>query len=271
MKTKAISILCVCVMLLALCAGCSQKGAETAEPALSDGVYSAVFETDSSMFHVNEALDGRGTLTVENGEMTIHVTLASTRIVNLYPGTAEEAQAEGAVLLMPSVDEVTYSDGMTEEAYGFDLPVPALDTEFDCAILGESGRWFDHKVKVYDPIPADAETGTETAGLPDGEYTIDVTLSGGSGKASVESPARITSKNGTAEVLIVMSSPHYEYMTVGDVQYDPVNEDGNSAFLIPFNPDIDGNMEVSALTTAMSEPHLIDYTLNFNMISIKGE
>ena len=60
------------------------SAAETA--ALPDGVYTAEFDTDSSMFHANEACDGKGTLTVENGQMTFHVSLASTHIVNLYLG-----------------------------------------------------------------------------------------------------------------------------------------------------------------------------------------
>ena len=120
---------------------------------LQDGVYLAEFDTDSTMFHVNEAKDGKGELTVENGEMTIHISLVSKKIVNLFPGTAEDAQKEGAVLLEPTTDTITYSDGMSEEVYGFDVPVPALDKEFDVAILGESGSWFDHKVTVSHPEP----------------------------------------------------------------------------------------------------------------------
>ena len=49
-----------------------------------DGVYTAEFDTDSSMFHVNEANDGKGTLTVKDGKMTIHVSLVSKSIVNLF-------------------------------------------------------------------------------------------------------------------------------------------------------------------------------------------
>ena len=64
-----------------------------AEAALPDGVYTADFETDSSMFHPNEACNGKGTLTVENGVMTFHVSLASKKIVNLYPGLAADAEA----------------------------------------------------------------------------------------------------------------------------------------------------------------------------------
>ena len=112
--------------------------AEEAGPALADGVYTAEFDTDSSMFHANEACDGKGTLTVEDGKMTIHVSLASTSIVNLFPGLAEDAQKDGAELLQPTTDTVTYSDGLSEEVYGFDIPVPALDTEFDVALIGKT-------------------------------------------------------------------------------------------------------------------------------------
>ncbi len=128
------------------------SGAQTPE----DGVYTAKFNTDSSMFHVNEADDGRGTLTVENGEMTIHVSLVSKRIVNLYPGKAADAEkADAAALLQPTTDTVTYSDGLTEDVYGFDIPVPALEKEFDLALIGTEGKWYDHKVSVSDVKPAE--------------------------------------------------------------------------------------------------------------------
>jgi len=95
--------------------------------------------------------NGKGELTVKDGKMTIHVSLASKNIVNLFPGTADEAQAEGAVLLEPTVDVVEYSDGTTEEVFGFDIPVPALDEEFDLALIGKKGVWYDHKVTVESP------------------------------------------------------------------------------------------------------------------------
>lgn len=128
---------------------------EAPEVALEDGVYTAEFDTDSGMFHVSEACDGKGTLTVQDGAMTIHVSLASKNIVNLYPGLAEDAQKEGAEVLEPTTDSVTYSDGITEEVYGFDIPVPALDEEFDLALLGTKGTWYDHKVIVSNPEPVE--------------------------------------------------------------------------------------------------------------------
>ena len=115
---------------------------------LADGTYEAKFTTDSSMFRVNEAKDGKGELTVKDGQMTIHVSLTSKNIVNLFPGLAEDAQKDGAKLLEPTVDKVTYSDGTSEEVYGFDVPVPALDKEFDLALIGTKGVWYDHKVTV---------------------------------------------------------------------------------------------------------------------------
>lgn len=120
---------------------------------LEDGTYTAEFQTDSGMFHVSEACEGKGTLTVKNGEMTIHISLGSKNIVNLYPGLAEDAKKDGAVLLQPTEDTVTYSDGITEEVYGFDVPVPSLDEEFDLALIGTKGVWYDHKVSVSNPQP----------------------------------------------------------------------------------------------------------------------
>lgn len=121
---------------------------------LADGVYTATFKTDSGMFKVNEANKDQGILTVENGRMTIHISLTSKSILNLFPGLAEDAKKEGAVLLQPTTDMVDYHDGTApEEVYGFDVPVPAIGEEFDLAIIGKKGVWYDHKVVVLNPVP----------------------------------------------------------------------------------------------------------------------
>ena len=119
--------------------------------SLTDGTYSVAFNTDSSMFHVNEANNGRGVLTVKDGKMTIHISLVSKKIVNLFVGTAADAAKDGAAVLEPTTDKVTYEDGTVEEVYGFNVPVESLDKEFDLAILGTKGEWYDHKVSVSDP------------------------------------------------------------------------------------------------------------------------
>ena len=126
----------------------SESAAASSARALEDGTYTAEFDTDSSMFHVNEASDGKGTLTVEDGQMTLHISLQSKKIVNLYVGMAADAPDHEADWLQPTTDTVTYSDGTSEEVYGFDVPVEALDTDFQLAILGTKGKWYDHTVSV---------------------------------------------------------------------------------------------------------------------------
>ena len=170
MKKKLLVLVLSAVMAVGMMSGCGAKSdtsegeakveqdasskegkkEETPKCELEDGTYTAEFKTDSGMFHVNEANDGKGVLTVENGKMTIHVSLASKKIVNLYPGLAEDAQKDGAKLIQPTTEEVTYSDGSKEEVYAFDVPVEALDQEFDLALIGTKGKWYDHKVSVSD-------------------------------------------------------------------------------------------------------------------------
>ena len=239
----------------------ASSAAETA--ALPDGVYTAEFDTDSSMFHANETCDGKGTLTVENGQMTFHVSLASTHIVNLYLGKASDAADHEADWLQPTTDTVTYSDGTSEEVYGFDIPVTAVDTDFDLAILGTKGKWYDHVVSVRNAVQQ-----AGTAAPADGTYTCEVTLEGGSGRATVESPAALTVADGKMTAAIVWSSPNYDYMLVDGEKYLPTNTEGNSTFEIPVSA-LDTALDVTADTVAMSTPHEIEYTLTFDSASLK--
>lgn len=184
MKSKTVTVILAVAMSLSLITGCSgntagapaaapseaaeeaEAPAETEEPAeepeeketeetaeaapsgLEDGEYTATFKTDGDMFHVNEAYGDKGTLTVKDGKMTIHISLPSKNIVNLFPGTSEDAQKDDAVLLEPTIDKVKYDDGTEDEVHGFDIPVPVLDEEFDLALIGTKGKWYDHKVTV---------------------------------------------------------------------------------------------------------------------------
>ena len=270
------------------------------EPELEDGTYKVDFNTDSCMFHENpDYNDGKATLTVKDGKMTVHITLNSKNIVQLFLGSAEDAQKDGAEVLEPTTDTVTYSDGMSEEVYGFDIPVPAIDEEFDVALIGTKGKWYDHKVSVKNPVKSDdtdakkddkenkdadskaddtdkdAKDSKTSEGktladlnLEDGDYTMDVTLTGGSGRATIDSPAAIKVEGDKATATIVWSSPNYDYMLVDGEKYEPVNKDGNSTFEIPVSV-FDAEMEVTADTVAMSEPHEIDYTLNFDSTTAK--
>ena len=238
----------------------SESAAASSAQALEDGTYTAEFDTDSSMFHVNEASDGKGTLTVEDGQMTLHVSLQSKKIVNLYVGMAADAPDHEADWLQPTTDTVTYSDGTSEEVYGFDVPVEALDTDFQLAILGTKGKWYDHTVSVRN-VEAQAAEAVETPA--DGSYTCEVTLEGGSGRATVDSPAALTVADGKMTATIVWSSPNYDYMIVDGEKYLPTNTEGNSTFEIPVSA-LGTPLSVVADTVAMSTPHEIEYTLTFS-------
>ena len=188
MKKKMVAVLMAATMVAAVIAGCGDKVVQESEPqtteavseevkeenvesvtaekaeepaedtaVLEDGTYTATFTTDSSMFHINEAYGDKGILKVQNGEMTIHITLPSKNIVNLFPGSAEDAQKDGAVLLEPTTDIVKYEDGTTEEVYGFDVPVPAIDAGFPLALIGTKGKWYDHEVTVSDVQASNGE------------------------------------------------------------------------------------------------------------------
>ena len=243
------------------------------EAQLPDGVYTAEFSTDSSMFHVSEACDGKGTLTVKDGVMTIHISLGSKKILNLYPGLAEDAAKDGAVLLEPTTDTVTYSDGMTEEVYGFDVPVPVIGEEFDLALIGTKGKWYDHKVKVSDPVAEDSREAANgsfaMSTLTDGSYTIELTMEGGSGRASIQSPAQITVTDGAATAILEWSSPNYDYMLVNGEKYLPVNTEGNSVFEVPVEA-LDAPLTMIGDTVAMSTPHEVEYTVTFHSETLES-
>lgn len=286
--TRFISLLAVSALLAASLAGCGSSASSVASSAsseavssvaesavseaasesaaassartLEDGTYTAEFDTDSSMFHVNEASDGKGTLTVEDGQMTLHISLQSKKIVNLYVGMAADAPDHEADWLQPTTDTVTYSDGTSEEVYGFDVPVEALDTDFQLAILGTKGKWYDHTVSVRN-VEAQAAEAVETPA--DGSYTCEVTLEGGSGRATVDSPAALTVADGKMTATIVWSSPNYDYMIVDGEKYLPTNTEGNSTFEIPVSA-LGTPLSVVADTVAMSTPHEIEYTLTFS-------
>lgn len=297
MKKYIAVIMLLMAMLLTGCAGntnneqaSTQENTQAStqkEAELADGVYTAEFNTDSSMFHVNEACDGKGKLTVENGQMTIHISLASTHIVNLYVGLADDAAKDGAELLEPTTDTVTYSDGTSEEVYGFDVPVPALDEEFDLAILGTKGKWYDHKVSVTNAVAGYNESGEDASQAPtedtlieseveykdsleEGTYKVDIKFEGGSGRASIQSPVTLTvAADGKMTAAVEWSSPNYDYMIVDGEKLFPVNTDGNSVFEIPV-AGFDTPITVIGDTVAMSKPHEIEYTLTFLSDTLKN-
>lgn len=82
--------------------------------------------------------------------MIFHASLSGKSILNLFVGKADDAKISEKSWLKSTLDTVKYSDGTTEEVFGFDIPVKSLNEEFDLALLGKKGIWYDHKVKISD-------------------------------------------------------------------------------------------------------------------------
>ena len=233
---------------------------------LRDGVYQIQVDSSSSMFRI-EACE----LTVKDGSMTADMKMGGTGYLKLYMGTGEEAAKAPEEKMIPFEEA---ADG----SHHFTVPVEALDKELDCAAFSKKKeKWYD-RVLVFraDSLPADALTDAaqvtaESLGLADGCYTVEVSMEGGSGRVSVESPAKLVVKDQKAVAEVVWSSPNYDYMMVGEEKFLPVNQGGEtSVFEIPVTV-FDRKMAVAADTTAMSTPHEIEYTLLFDSASIKTE
>ena len=293
MKHKMKKWLVLAPLLFALTACGADKAAETqdtaqaetteeaadaatteAEPApedsgetspLLDGSYEIAVDSSSNMFNITAC-----TLTVENGKMEALMTMSGSGYRYVYPGTPEEALA---------ADEAGYIEA-GESAEGTNLflfPVSALDTEIPCAAFSKKKeQWYDRMLVFRsDSLPASAfPEGTvqdaASLGLADGTYRIAVTLEGGTGRASVESPCRLFVENGVAQAEIIWSSANYDYMKVDDVRYDAEIRDDRSVCVIPV-AYFSRPLAVIADTTAMSTPHEIEYTLLFDAETVVPE
>ncbi len=106
--------------------------------------------------------------------------------------------------------------------------------------------------------------------IPDGSYTIEVSLSGGTGRASIESPTPLTISDGKMKAEIKWSSSNYDYMKVNEREYYPEKENGHSVFQIDID-SLNTEIPITAETVAMSTPHMIEYTLIFDSSTIKNQ
>ena len=256
-----------CAALACALTSCAREGKENAAAppsagagvlALEDGVYSVDFESDGAMFHVNEVYGGKGTLTVSGGRGSVRLVMPSKNICALYLGKAADAKAEGAAVIEPTVETVEYPDGLAEEVYAFELPVPALDEEFDLALIGKKGRWYDHRARLANPARVPAPT------LEPGEYRIPVALEGGSGRAKITTPAKVVYDGERYLVTVEWSSPNFDYARVGGEKYAPLPDRKNSTFELPF-ASLDAPVDAVFDSVAMSAPHEIEYTLIFDL------
>ncbi len=229
---------------------------------IKDGEYAVDVDCSSSMFVIDNCV-----VTKADGKLMAELTMGGKGYLYCYSGTGEEAANASEEDYIYYTENADGNHVYTFEIEGFDVPVNLA------AFSKKKELWYDRTL-VFKASSlgvnafADGMVSTvDSLGLEDGEYTCEVTLAGGSGRASVESPASFVVENGQAMVTIVWSSSSYDYMKIDDVMYDPVNTEGNSTFIIPFEC-FDYPWAVKADTTAMSTPHEIDYTLTFDSESI---
>lgn len=260
----------VSVPLLALLCACGADNTATAQgtaaeaeafPVL-DGEYEIAVESSSNMFNIVAC-----TLIVENGNMEALMTMSGSGYRYVYPGTPEEAE---------NADPSTYIEtGESDQGTNlFRFPVAALDEEIPCAAFSKKKeQWYDRMLVFRsDTLPASAFADgrfpdAASLSLADGTYRIEVTLEGGTGRASLESPCRLFVEDGKASAEIIWSSANYDYMKVDGQQYDAEIKDGHSVCVIPV-AYFSRPLGVIADTTAMSTPHEIEYTLLFDAVTI---
>lgn len=230
---------------------------------IKDGTYDIKVDSSSSMFKITSC-----SLTVENGEMTAVMTMSGQGYLYVFMGKGEDA-----------TDESKYIPFVENEngEHTFTVPVEALDKGIECSAFSKKKeQWYDRTLLFNaSSLPADAFkdgeiTSVESLGLADGTYMIDVTLEGGSGKATVQSPAEMIVENGSASAVIIWNSPNYDYMIVDGNKFEFSGDGENAAFTIPVI-GFDYKMPVTADTTAMSTPHEIEYTLFFDSSTIKSD
>lgn len=229
---------------------------------IQDGVYDIKVDSSSSMFNI---LDCQ--LLVQDGNMTAVMTMSGTGYLYLYMGTGEEAVQASEDTYIPYKENA-------EGAHTYTVPVEALDKGIACAAFSKNKeKWYDRTLVFRaDSLPTGAFakgmiSAPEDLDLADGTYEVEVTLTGGSGKASVASPAKITVSDEKIQATIIFSSANYDYVLVDGEKYLNEATEGNSTFTIPVS-GFDWKMPVTADTTAMSTPHEIDYSLYFDSATI---
>jgi|GEM_PF-120921 len=252
----------------------SSVGSEAMVPiygdSIPDGVYDIEVETDSSMFKVVSC-----TLTVADGEMTALMTLGGTGYSKLYMGTG--VMAAGA---LEGISEyIENEDG----SYSYEVSVEALDCVLSCASYSSRKEmWYDHEICfLSESLPSGTVDSSASAAwtdlgeydltqdkIEDGYYSVEVSLTGGSGKASITSPALLTVTDGVGTLQVIWSSENYDYMVVNGEKILPETTEGGSTFLIPVVYS-DG-YHVIGDTTAMSSPYEIDYVLTVDIYNMES-
>ena len=285
---KYASLLLIAVMLFALCGEAVAEAEPAASPAVADasqmttvedvleegmvpitgenlldGDYTVTVDSSSSMFRIVDAV-----LHVSGGELSATITMSGTSYLYVYQGTALEAATSDESGWISHTED-------SEGRFCFTIPVEALDAGVSCAAYSKNKElWYDRTLLFRaDSLPTEAFregffVTAESLGLADGDYLVEVSLSGGSGRAKLASPAQLHVENGSCTATLVWGSRNYDYMRIGETKYLPLPDTDTSTFEMPVS-FFDRPMAVIADTIAMSEPHEIEYSLLFSSESLQ--
>ena len=257
---------------------------------IKDGTYPVEVYSSSPFFKITDA-----TLYVKGDKMTADFVISSLSYARVFQGTIGGAE---------KADPKEYIEAVEDDGKSiFTIEVEALNKEIDCAAFSKKkSRWYDRKllfnasslpadalpyelpdydlidkaVRKYTADMKDLEEAMENAPEPeavsveygDGEYSIEVGMTGGSGRAAISSPTLMTIRDGKAYATLLWSSPHYDYMILdGHYYLNETTDGGNSTFTIPITA-MDEGITVIADTTAMGDPVEIEYVLTFYQESV---
>lgn len=228
---------------------------------LVDGQYKIEVDSSSAMFRVEEC-----TLTVADGQMTARMTMSGKGYLKVFMGTGAEA-------VQSSEEEYISFEEAEDGRHVYEIPVEALDSGISCTAFSKNRqKWYDRTlVFKAATLPLEAFknieiTTLDSLNLQDGSYLAEVSLNG-SGRAVVASPAELFVEDGLVMAEIVFESSNYDYVIVGEEKCSLLNEEGNSAFLIPVL-GFDYSIPLIADSIALGKPREISYTIRFDSSTI---
>lgn len=229
---------------------------------LVDGQYKIDVDSSSAMFRVEECI-----LTVEDGQMTAQMTMSGKGYLKVYMGTGAEA-------VQSSEEEYISFKEAEDGRHIYEIPVESLDSGISCTAFSKKReKWYDRTlVFKAASLPPEAFknleiTTADSLNLENGTYTVEVSLEG-AGRAVVASPTDLYVEDGLVMAEIVFGSSNYDYVIAGDEKCSLLNEEGNSAFLIPVE-GFDYSFPIIADSIALGKPREISYTIRFDSSTIK--
>ena len=291
MKNRIAAILVTAMLSAVMISGCGQKVSQNGQAAPNAAEESAVqaeeeaaaseavseqTEADTSSDTADTSKDSdTASKVADKSEMTEIEEVVEEGMVPVTGDQIKDGVYPVSVSSSSSMFRIESAQLSVQDGSMSAVMTMALDRGIACAAFSKKKeKWYDRTILFRaDSLPADAFadgylTTLEDLDLADGSYTVEASLQGGSGRASIDSPASLTISDGNGTLTAAWSSPNYDYMIVNGEKYLPVNTEGNSVFEIPWSV-FDAPVTVLADTTAMSQPHEIEYKIRLDSSTLR--